>query len=81
MAEVIESSKCVGLGGMRKMRSGSRARRNCPHLETIGLVTAGWERVVCWPRGHLGVHDLHGGRFATVVIVGADPIPQATTRA
>lgn len=66
---------------MRKMRTGSRARRIRSHLETIGLVTPGWERVVCWARGHLGVHYLHGGRFATVVTVGADPIPQTTTRA
>ena len=66
---------------MGKMRTGIRARRNCSLLETIGLVTAGWERVVGWACGHLGVHYRHGGRFATVVTVGADPIPQATTRA
>ncbi len=81
MAKVIEPSKCVGFSGMREMRTGSRARRNRPRLETIDLVTAGWERVVCQAWGYLGAHYLHGGGFATVVTVGADPIPQATTRA
>ncbi|MCH7583217.1 MAG: hypothetical protein IIC72_11365 [Acidobacteria bacterium] len=81
MAKVIEPSKCVGVSGMGKMRTGIRARRNCSLLETIGLVTAGWGRAVCQACGHLSVHYLQGGMFATVVTISADPIPQTTTRA
>jgi hypothetical protein len=66
---------------MRKMRTGRRAQRNCRHLETIAIATAGLERVVCETCGYLTVRYLDGGLFGKIVTTSANRIPQRTTRA
>ena len=62
---------------MGNPRTGNRAKKNCPHLETTVTHHAGIQRVTCRACGHVTLQYFDGGVSEHTVMTGSGLISRA----